>query len=251
MTADAVRPFPRRCHRARVTASGPSSGPVRSAPPWPGLGVPPERLGAGPTWCTPPGRAHATERSRRPRRAGRRLRDGDADGPGVLAPDRRGPLGPTAAVGALEARGVERRGRVRCTSSRRPADGMARRVGVVGHRGLEVRGGRRAQPARALTVVDVADTWCDLGELRAAARPSPTCVRGRRTRAVALLDARAGRRRVGAPAAAGTLRRRNRPRGAVALRHVLTLGCDPGVQLADGDPGAADVRRRRVPRAAR
>ncbi len=42
--------------------------------------------------------------------------------------------------------------------------GCAVRRGVVGHRGLEVRG-VATPPGTAIRVVGVADTWCDLGEL--------------------------------------------------------------------------------------
>lgn len=99
------------------------------------------------------------------------------------------------------------------------ADGMAQRVGVVGHRGLEVR--RVASPpGTGLRVVDVANTWCDLGELpRGTLSITDLVVAG--DAAVALLDATAGRR-VGLSALAGALAGRNRPRGAVALRHALT-----------------------------
>jgi hypothetical protein len=106
------------------------------------------------------------------------------------------------------------------------ADGMAQRVGVVGHRGLEVR--RVASPpGTGLSVVDVADTWCDLGELpRGSLTITDLVVAG--DAAVARLDARAGRR-VGEAALREALRRRNRPRGAVALRHALTR-VRPGVR---------------------
>ena len=105
-------------------------------------------------------------------------------------------------------------------------DGMVRRRGVVGHRGLEVRA--VATPTgTGLRVVDVADTWCDLGELRRGQLTlTDLVVAG--DAAVALLDARVGRA-VGVPALRETLRRRNRPRGAVVLRHVLTL-VRPGVR---------------------
>jgi len=106
------------------------------------------------------------------------------------------------------------------------ADGMARRVGVVGHRGLEVRS--VASPAgTGLMVVDVADTWCDLGELPRGSLTLTDLVVAADA-AVALLDARTGR--PGGTAALGdALRRRNRPRGAVALRHALTR-VRPGVR---------------------
>jgi GNAT superfamily N-acetyltransferase len=98
-------------------------------------------------------------------------------------------------------------------------DGMAVRAGVVGHRGLEQRA--VASPAgTALRVVDVADTWCDLGELpRGSLSLGDLVVAG--DAAVALLDARSGRT-VGFAALREALRRRNRPRGAVALRQALT-----------------------------
>ena len=86
------------------------------------------------------------------------------------------------------------------------ADGMARRVGVVGHRGLEVRS--VASPAgTGLMVVDVADTWCDLGELPRGSLTLTDLVVAADA-AVALLDARAGRpgERLpsGTPCVAGT-----------------------------------------------
>lgn len=99
------------------------------------------------------------------------------------------------------------------------ADGMAKRTGVVGHRGLEVRA-VATPPGTGLRVVDVADTWCDLGELRRGSLTvADLVVAG--DAAVALLDAMAGRP-VGAAALREALQRRNRPRGAVALRHALT-----------------------------
>ena len=100
------------------------------------------------------------------------------------------------------------------------ADGCAVRRGVVGHRGLEVRG-VGTPPGTGLRVVDLADTWCDLGELpRGTLTLHDLVVAG--DAAVALLDARAGRA-VGVHALHAALARRNRPRGAVALRHALTL----------------------------
>lgn len=105
-------------------------------------------------------------------------------------------------------------------------DGMVKRPGVVGHRGLECRA--VATPVgTGLRVVDVADTWCDLGELpRGALTLTDLVVAG--DAAVALLDARAGRP-VGVAVLAEALSRRNRPRGAVVLRHVITL-VRPGVR---------------------
>lgn len=99
-------------------------------------------------------------------------------------------------------------------------DGQARRPGVVGHRGLERRV-VATPPGTGLRVVDVADTWCDLGELRRGSLTLHDMVVAGDA-AVALLDARAGRP-VGVAALREALRRRNRPRGAVALRHALTL----------------------------
>lgn len=105
-------------------------------------------------------------------------------------------------------------------------DGMVHRRGVVGHRGLEVRA-VGIQAGTGLRVVDVPDTWCDLGELRRGLLSfSDLVVAG--DAAVALLDARA-RGAVGVPALSEALRRRNRPRGAVVLRQVLTL-LRPGVR---------------------
>jgi len=99
-------------------------------------------------------------------------------------------------------------------------DGMVKRTGVVGHRGLELRA--VASPAgTGLSVVDLADTWCDLGELpRGLFSLTDLVVAG--DAAVAQLDARAGRA-VGVSALREALTARNRPRGAVALRHALTL----------------------------
>lgn len=99
-------------------------------------------------------------------------------------------------------------------------DGQPVRPGVVGHRGLERR--VVATPAgTGLLVVDVADTWCDLGELRRGSLTlNDLVVAG--DAAVALLEGRAGRP-VGTAPLREALRRRNRPRGAVALRHALTL----------------------------
>jgi GNAT superfamily N-acetyltransferase len=106
------------------------------------------------------------------------------------------------------------------------SDGMAKRIGVVGHRGLELRA-VASPPGSALRVVDVADTWCDLGELRRGTLSVHDLVVAGDA-AVAMLDARAGRA-VGAAALREALRRRNRPRGAVCLRHALTL-VRPGVR---------------------
>ena len=100
------------------------------------------------------------------------------------------------------------------------SDGCAVRRGVVGHRGLEVRG-VATPPGTALRVVDLADTWCDLGELRRGTLTLHDLVVAGDA-AVALLDARA-ERTVGVRALHAALARRNRPRGAVALRHALTL----------------------------
>lgn len=105
-------------------------------------------------------------------------------------------------------------------------DGQAKRPGVVGHRGLEWR--EVATPlGSGLRVTDVADTWCDLGELpRGVLTLTDLVVVG--DAAVAILDARAGRS-LGVARLHEALRRRNRPRGAVALRQALTL-VRPGVR---------------------
>ena len=101
----------------------------------------------------------------------------------------------------------------------RTSDGMARRRGVVGHRGLEWRA-VASPPGLGLRVVDVPDTWCDLGELRRGLLSlTDLVVAG--DAAVAILDARAGRA-VGLAALREALRHRNRPRGAVALRQALS-----------------------------
>jgi GNAT superfamily N-acetyltransferase len=100
------------------------------------------------------------------------------------------------------------------------ADGRAVRPGVVGHRGLEWRA-VASPPGTGLRVVDVADTWCDLGELpRGVLTLRDLVVAG--DAAVALLDARAGRA-VGTRLLREALRGRNRPRGAVVLRQALAL----------------------------
>jgi GNAT superfamily N-acetyltransferase len=105
-------------------------------------------------------------------------------------------------------------------------DGMAKREGVVGHRGLELRA-VASPPGTAVRVVDLADTWCDLGELpRGSMSIADLVVVG--DAAVALLDARAGRA-VGVRALREALAARNRPRGAVMLRRALTL-VRPGVR---------------------
>ncbi|HET6968288.1 MAG TPA: hypothetical protein VFI44_08430, partial [Ornithinibacter sp.] len=99
-------------------------------------------------------------------------------------------------------------------------DGQAKRPGVVGHRGLEWRAVATPE-GTGLRVVDAADTWCDLGELRRGVLTvNDLVVAG--DAAVALLDTRAGQA-VGIAALREALRRRNRPRGAVALRQALTL----------------------------
>ncbi|HET7823600.1 MAG TPA: hypothetical protein VFL10_18905 [Ornithinibacter sp.] len=113
-------------------------------------------------------------------------------------------------------------------------DGMAKRAGVVGHRGLELRA--VASPAgSAVRVVDLADTWCDLGELPRGSLSIPDLVVVGDA-VVALLDARAGRA-VGVRALHEALSARCRPRGAVALRQALTL-VRPGVR----SPGETRAR---------
>lgn len=99
-------------------------------------------------------------------------------------------------------------------------DGRADREGVRGHRGLETRA--IGSPAgTGLRVVDLADTWCDLGELpRGRLTLTDLVVAG--DAVVAQLDARFGRP-VGRALLAQTLGARNRPRGAVVLRQALTL----------------------------
>ena len=105
-------------------------------------------------------------------------------------------------------------------------DGMVHRAGVIGHRGLEVRA-VASPPGAGLRVVDVADTWCDLGELPRGSLSITdlVCVGDA---VVAVLDARAGRA-IGVATLHEALSARNRPRGAVALRHALTL-VRPGVR---------------------
>ena len=105
-------------------------------------------------------------------------------------------------------------------------DGQAKRPGVVGHRGLEWRE-VATPPGSGLRVTDGADTWCDLGELpRGVLTLTDLVVVG--DAAVAILDGRAGRS-VGVARLHEALRRRNRPRGAVALRQALTV-VRPGVR---------------------
>lgn len=101
----------------------------------------------------------------------------------------------------------------------RTGDGAAVRRGVTGHRGLEWRA-VASPPGCGLRVVDVADTWCDLGELRRGLLSTADLVVAGDA-AVAILDRRAGRA-AGVAVLAAALRGRNRPRGAVALRLALT-----------------------------
>lgn len=186
------------------------------------LGVPAVRLGRG-DLVHPTRGAHAVD-------APRTLVE-QAAAFQVAMPERRAFSHVTAAV----LWGLALPGSLEATASRVDAplhviaptdDGIVRRPGVVGHRGLERRA--VASPAgTGLRVVDVADTWCDLGELpRGVLTLTDLVVAG--DAAVALLDARVGRA-VGVAQLRETLRRRNRPRGAVVLRHVLTL-VRPGVR---------------------
>ena len=105
-------------------------------------------------------------------------------------------------------------------------DGQVKREGCRGHRGLEIR---EVEVVDGLRLVGLADTWCDLGELR----------RGRLTvddlvvlgdAVVARLDAgtqakvRSGSRTSrGVMALHEALGRRVRPRGKVMLRQALDL----------------------------
>lgn len=99
-------------------------------------------------------------------------------------------------------------------------DGRAHREGVRGHRGLELRA-VGTPPGTGLRAVDIADTWCDLGELpRGRLTLTDLVVAG--DAVVAQLDARFGRP-VGRTILEQTLQSRNRPRGAVVLRQALTL----------------------------
>ncbi len=70
-------------------------------------------------------------------------------------------------------------------------DGVPVRRGVTGHRGLEWRS-VAVPTGTGLRVVDVADTWCDLGELPGGVLSVVDLVVAGDA-AVALLDARAGR----------------------------------------------------------
>lgn len=97
-------------------------------------------------------------------------------------------------------------------------DGRVLRAGVVGHRGLE----RRAVatlPGSSLRVVDLADTWCDLGELKRG-QLSETDLVVVADAVVAALDTRAGHE-VGITMLRSALAARDRPRGAVVLRRAL------------------------------
>src|SRR6478609_5559022 len=99
--------------------------------------------------------------------------------------------------------------------------GMAKRFGVVGHRGLEVRA-VASPPGTGLRVVDAADTWCDLGEL-----PRGT---------LSITDL----------VVVGDALRENPTEG----RGRAAAGPDPGAArgaIAHGDQGPPDVRRRRLP----
>lgn len=98
------------------------------------------------------------------------------------------------------------------------ADGQVRRPGCRGHRGLE---SRETAVVDGVRVVDLADTWCDLGELGPRALTVEDLVVAGDA-AVALIDRRAGSR-VGAAALSAALARRVRPRGKVALARALTL----------------------------
>lgn len=106
------------------------------------------------------------------------------------------------------------------------SDGQVKREGCRGHRGLEIR---EVEVVDGLTLVGLADTWCDLGELR----------RGRLTvddlvvvgdAVVARIDAAAqaevrsgSRTSRGVMALHESLGRRVRPRGKVMLRQALDL----------------------------
>ena len=113
---------------------------------------------------------------------------------------------------------------------------------------------RRAPRARAravatpagtgLRVVDVADTWCDLGELPRG-RSRPTTSSWGTQRGAPRCSGRAGRGRPGAARGVGA---RNRPRGAVVLPARAGARATRGA-LTHGEPSPADVRRRRLPRA--
>ena len=102
----------------------------------------------------------------------------------------------------------------------RTDDGMSTRDAVRGHRGLELRA-VATPPGTGLTVVDLADTWCDLGELpRGSLSLTDLVVAG--DAVVAQLDARFSKP-VGRTILERTLKGRVRPRGAVVLRQALTL----------------------------
>ena len=100
-------------------------------------------------------------------------------------------------------------------------DGAVVRRGVIGHRGLEWRA-VASPPGCDLRVVDVADTWCDLGELRRGLLSmSDLVVAG--DAAVALLDRRAGRA-VGIAALGAALRGAARTPSDVTSSRATTGG---------------------------
>ncbi|MEO6790150.1 MAG: hypothetical protein ABI249_07485 [Ornithinibacter sp.] len=97
-------------------------------------------------------------------------------------------------------------------------DGMVIRRGAKGHRGLETRAVATI-PGTGLRVVDLADTWCDLGELKRGALSVGDLVVAADA-VVAALDARAGRQ-VGIAMLRSALAARVRPRGGINLRRAL------------------------------
>ncbi|QKE83861.1 hypothetical protein [Arthrobacter sp. NEB 688] len=112
----------------------------------------------------------------------------------------------------------------------RSGSGQPLRRGLRGHRGVESRAVVRDG---SVVLVEVADTWCDLGDLgRRRLGVEDLVVAG--DAAVTRIDEAAGVTRaesVGRQVLAETLRRRVRPRGAVALRQALLL-VRPGVRSA-------------------
>lgn len=112
----------------------------------------------------------------------------------------------------------------------RSGSGQPVRRGFRGHRGVE---SRVVTHDGGVAVVDVADTWCDLGDLgRRRLSVEDLVVAG--DAAVTRLDEAAGVTRaesVGRQVLAEALHQRVRPRGAVALRQALVL-VRPGVRSA-------------------
>lgn len=118
---------------------------------------------------------------------------------------------------------------------RRTDRGRIRRAGCLGHKGLESRATHHLHGVR---VVDLADTWCDLGEVLARGLCVDDLVvvadevARRLSRGVRQIPAAAGTapstapRRSGVDALAATLAQRRRPRGKACLAEALLLTRD-------------------------